>query len=247
MGTLQAYWRSEQRARNLPKARWKAALSRVSKSYLIPEHLLEWLEESDQLHGAGALNNAWGFIPGEAAGAAMLLGRAARLRLEIPALGRVLSVGTGAEQNRIKTETVCTGEGLTAAFRQALTALPSDAQVTDVYCDMNGEPYRADELCFACLRTKAAFGSASDFIAPADCWGDVAAASISLAMILSSIAGAKSYANGAQLVPVGQLGERRAWRSLASGPQPYRGVENAAPVDPQIVRAQHGNNDQSQR
>ena len=181
------------------------------ESYLIPE-TLEWLEESDQLHGAGALNNAWGFIPGEAAGAVMLLGRAAGLRLKIQALGQVLSVGTGTEHNRIKTETVCTGKGLTAAFRQALTALPSDTQVTDVYCDMNGEPYRADEFGFACLRTKAAFGSASDFVAPADCWGDVSAASIPLAMILSSIAGAKSYANGAHsfLWASSESGERGA-------------------------------------
>lgn len=41
-------------------------------SYLEPE-TLEWLEECDQLHGAGPLNNAWGLIPGEAAGAVMLM------------------------------------------------------------------------------------------------------------------------------------------------------------------------------
>ena len=29
---------------------------------------LEWLEACDQLHSAGPLNNAWGFIPGEGAG-----------------------------------------------------------------------------------------------------------------------------------------------------------------------------------
>ena len=100
------------------------------ESYLIPE-TLEWLEESDQLHGAGALNNAWGFIPGEAAGAVMLLGRAAGLRLEIPALGRVLSVGTGTEQNRIKTETA--SARARRPHRQALTALPSDAQVVTMF------------------------------------------------------------------------------------------------------------------
>ena len=45
------------------------------ESYLDPE-TLEWLEENDQLHGAGRLNNAWGFVPGEAAGAALLVDRA---------------------------------------------------------------------------------------------------------------------------------------------------------------------------
>lgn len=165
------------------------------ESYLAPT-TLEWLEECDQLHGAGPLNNAWGFVPGEAAGAVLLLGGDAMRKLGVEPLGRILSVGLGTEPNRIKTETVCIGEGLTAAFREGLAALPSDVCVTDVYCDMNGEPYRADEFGFACLRTRESFVSAADFIAPADCWGDVSAASIPLAMILSSIAGAKGYANG---------------------------------------------------
>jgi 3-oxoacyl-[acyl-carrier-protein] synthase-1 len=61
---------------------------------------------------------------------------------------------------------------------------------------MNGEPYRADEYGFACLRTAEAFQSASDFAAPADCWGDVSAASAPLGIILAAIAGRKAYAKG---------------------------------------------------
>jgi len=165
------------------------------ESYLAPESL-EWLEENDQFHGAGPLNNAWGFIPGEGAGAVLLASSEIVGRLGAPPLARVLSVGKGFEQNRIKTETVCIGEGLTAAFREGLAGLPSDAKVTDVFCDMNGEPYRADEFGFACLRTKEAFVSASDFIAPADCWGDVSAATGPLSLALSTIAFRKAYANG---------------------------------------------------
>jgi 3-oxoacyl-[acyl-carrier-protein] synthase I len=164
-------------------------------SYLAPE-TLEWLEANDQLHGAGPLNNAWGFVPGEGAGAALLVRSDVLGRLGLEALARVLSVGIGFEQNRIKTETVCIGEGLTTAFRAALAALPPGAQITDVYCDMNGEPYRADEFGFAYLRTKDAFVSASDFVAPADCWGDVSAATIPLTMALSTIAARKAYAKG---------------------------------------------------
>jgi len=94
------------------------------ESYLAPE-ALEWLEENDQLHGAGPLNNAWGFIPGEGAGAALLLTGEAVQRIGVAPLTQVLSVGKGFEQNRIKTETVCLGEGLTAAFREGLAGLPS--------------------------------------------------------------------------------------------------------------------------
>lgn len=164
-------------------------------SYIEPE-TLEWLEQNDQLHGAGPLNNAWGFIPGEGAGALLLMRHDVAEKQRLAALARVLGVGTAFEPKRIKTETVCIGEGLTQAFRGALAALPDGAKITDVYCDMNGEPYRGDEYGFTCLRTKEAFESASDFIAPADCWGDVGAAGAPLHLILAAIAGVKGYANG---------------------------------------------------
>ena len=165
------------------------------ESYLAPE-TLEWLEETERLHGAGALNNAWGFVPGEAAGAVLLAMERVVERVEADPPVELLSVGLGFEENRIRTATVCIGDGLTTAFREGLGGLPAGAQVTDVYCDMNGEPYRADEYGFACLRTKDRFVSASDFVAPADCWGDVSAASAPLGLVLSAVASAKRYAGG---------------------------------------------------
>ena len=71
----------------------------------------------------------------------------------------MLGVGVATEAKRIKTETVCIGEGLTEAFRAALASMPVGAKVTDIYCDMNGEPYRADEFGFTALRTKEYFES----------------------------------------------------------------------------------------
>ena len=164
-------------------------------SYIEPE-TLEWLEECDQLHSAGPLNNAWGFIPGEAAGALLLMRASVAKRMHLKPLATVLGIGSAHEPKRIKTETICIGEGLTQAFRNAFTALPADTQVSDVYCDMNGEPYRADEYGFAATRAKEAFASPSDFVAPADCWGDVGAASMPLGIKLALIAGQKWYAQG---------------------------------------------------
>ena len=164
-------------------------------SYLAPE-TLEWLEQCDQLHGAGPLNNAWGFIPGEAAGAVLIVNRASAERLGLPPLACLAGLGVATEPHRIKTETVCLGEGLTQAFRGALQSLSAEAKVSDVYCDLNGEPYRADEYGFTCLRTKEHFVSAADFIAPADCWGDISAAGGPLHLGLAAIAGYKGYANG---------------------------------------------------
>ncbi len=104
----------------------------------------------------------------------------------------MLSVGTAHEPKRIKTETVCIGEGLTEAFREALAVLPAGTKVSDIYCDMNGEPYRADEFGFTALRTKEHFESASDFVAPADCWGDVSARRRLLHVMLACAGGTRA-------------------------------------------------------
>jgi 3-oxoacyl-[acyl-carrier-protein] synthase-1 len=181
--------------RKIDEGAFDACVIAGVESHAAPE-TLEWLEQTERLHGAGSLNNAWGFVPGEAAGAVLLVGDAALHRLGLESLSSILSLGTGFEQNRIRTQTVCIGEGLTAAFRAGLAGLPAGRLVTDIVCDMNGEPYRADEFGFAALRTGEHFVSASDFVTPADCWGDVSAAFVPLALALSTIAGRKTYANG---------------------------------------------------
>lgn len=180
-------------------------------SYIEPL-TLEWLESCDQLHSAGPLNNAWGFIPGEAGAALLLMRESVAQAAELPALAVVLGTGRAMEPKRIKTETVCIGEGLTQAFRGALAALPVGAQVTDVYCDLNGEPYRADEYGFTAVRTNDCFAAASDFVAPADCWGDVGAAGGVLHLMLAGVAGEKGYAKGpvALAWASGETGERAA-------------------------------------
>ena len=68
--------------------------------------------------------------------------------------------------------------------------------MSDIYCDMNGEPYRADEFGFTALRTKEHFESASDFVAPADCFGDVSAAGGPLHLLLACAAAHKGYSKG---------------------------------------------------
>jgi 3-oxoacyl-[acyl-carrier-protein] synthase-1 len=164
-------------------------------SYLEPD-TLEWLEESGQLHGAGPRNNAWGFVPGEGAGAILLLSPRVVEQAVIKPLGRLTSFGRGRESNVIRTGSVCLGQGLTTAFRGAFAGLPSHVKITDVYCDMNGDPYRADEFAFAVARARERFVAPTDFVAPADCWGDVGAASAALFIVLACIAGVKRYSKG---------------------------------------------------
>jgi 3-oxoacyl-[acyl-carrier-protein] synthase-1 len=164
-------------------------------SYLEPE-TLEWLESCEQVHGAGPENNAWGFIPGEAAGFCLLASEAARARYDLSCRCRVLAVGSAREKNLIKTDTVCVGLGLTEAVRQVLRALPAGARVDRMICDQNGEPYRADEFGFTLVRLSERFSAGSDFLAPADCWGDVGAASGPLFVTLAAAAAERGYARG---------------------------------------------------
>jgi 3-oxoacyl-[acyl-carrier-protein] synthase-1 len=164
-------------------------------SYLEPE-TLEWLESCDQLHAAGSSNNAWGFIPGEAAGFCLLASPSACDRYELTGRCRVRTAVTAGEKNLIKTDTVCLGIGLTEVWRRALAALPDGDKVDKMICDLNGEPYRADEFGFALARTSERFVSGSNFLAPADCWGDVGAASAPLFVGLAAAAAERRYAVG---------------------------------------------------
>lgn len=176
-------------------------------SYLEPE-TLEWVEECDQLHGGGALNNAWGFIPGEAAAAMLVATDDFSRKYQLDTFGEVLSIGIGQETKLIKTDTVCIGEGLTQAFRSALSVLSPNEKIHNVLCDMNGEKYRADEYGFSTLRTKDWFRSASDFLALADCWGDVGAAGATLHAAIAVISQRKRYNKG----PLSMI-----WASSESG------------------------------
>lgn len=162
-------------------------------SYLDPE-TLEWVEDNDQLHKT---LNAWGFVPGEAAVGCLLCSSETAHRYELAVLGQIIAADTVHEKNRIKTETVCIGEGLSKVVSQVFQPLQSTGtQIDNTICDQNGEPYRADEFGFMLARNSEYFIDGSDFLAPSDCWGDVGAASGPLFVTLAVTAAKKRYAKG---------------------------------------------------
>lgn len=162
------------------------------ESYLDPL-TLEWLDACEQLKSE---TNRWGFIPGEAAAFCLLTRRATAARLQLPVWAQVMAAATAREESLIKTEAVCVGLGLTKALRGVLGALPPEQVVDHVYCDMNGERYRADEYGFTLTRVGRRLARPSEFCAPADCWGDVGAASGPLFACLAVAAGQRGYAEG---------------------------------------------------
>ncbi|WP_220269787.1 beta-ketoacyl synthase N-terminal-like domain-containing protein [Paracoccus lutimaris] len=181
-------------ARIIAEGRADLVLAGGVDSYLAPE-TLDWLDETEQLHSD---DNIYGFCPGEAAGFVLMAAPDAARRLGLRPLLDLAGVGAAIEDNLIRTEDIVLGHGLAAAFHEAGSGagLAGDRQVDRILCDMNGERYRGNEYGFAVLKSTALFRNAGDFEAPADCWGDVGAASGPLYAALVAEAEARGYSKG---------------------------------------------------
>jgi len=79
-----------------------------------------------------------------------------------------------------------------------MAAPPESPKVDRILCDMNGERYRGNEYGFAAIRNPTLFRNAADFETPADCWGDIGAASGPLFVCLAAEAEARNYSKGLQ-------------------------------------------------
>jgi 3-oxoacyl-[acyl-carrier-protein] synthase-1 len=179
--------------RLLDSGRAAAVLVGGAESHLDAD-TLEWLDSEERLHSE---NNIYGFCPGEGAAFILLAKQGEDAAMEIAA------TGLGREANLLGTENICLGEGLGAAF-----AALSDGPADRIICDMNGERYRGNEYGFAALRAHTLFQDAADFEAPADCWGDVGAASAPLFACLGLEAELRGYAKGPRTL---------IWASSAKG------------------------------
>lgn len=160
---------------------------------------LAWLEDQDLLHGAHrsyegrARANPYGRIPGE--GAVALALSASHKVTARPAWARLLACASAQESALRGDDRPCIGAGLTQAARTALEHAarhlgqpqPStpEAFVGQLTTDLNGEPYRADELGFTWLRLGPWLSPECERLTPALATGDLgcgsAAAHIALA------------------------------------------------------------------
>lgn len=145
------------------------------------------LDAEDRLAPAGSD----GFVPGEGAAFLLVGTRVSRRRLGLDALARVVGVGLGDEAGHRGSPEPYRGDGLAAAFRTLLGALPPDhAPVRCVYAGFNGENLPAKEWGVAYLRHAQRFAEGVRVEHPADCIGDAGAAlgPIMLALAAAGIA-----------------------------------------------------------
>jgi len=174
-------------------------------SYVDPD-AIDWLEMNDQLH---CERNPWGFVPGEAAAAVMLARAADAARFGACPMASVEGTAVARERALIKTSDVCVGRGLTEAIQGAVSSLHPSARIATLMCDMNGEPYRADELGYARVRMAHLFVDPS-FVTPVECCGDVGAASGALFAALATMSGVASGEGHTLLSTSGEDGLRAA-------------------------------------
>jgi 3-oxoacyl-[acyl-carrier-protein] synthase I len=159
---------------------------------------VEWLNANRQL--AGAVSRS-GFVPGEGAAFCLLATDKALNRLGLKPTARVRAVAAGKETKLIKTTDMCLGEGLSATVRDAVSSLRlPDERINEIYCDINGERYRSEEWGFVCLRLAQYFDDATAYHSPAECLGDMGAASGPLFAVLACRAFARGYSRGPRVM-----------------------------------------------
>lgn len=177
-------------------------------SYHDPD-TLEWLDTSGLLMSSSNRN---GFPPGEAAVACLLANRSAVNRHGLEVLANIKAACIALEPNTIRGNEVCIGDGLSAALKGVSSNLylPQQA-ITATYCDLNGERYRNEEFVYTLLRVQEVFVDAHDYLCPADCWGDVGAASGPLFASLAILAAQRGYSKGS--FPVLWAGSESGFRA----------------------------------
>ena len=154
---------------------------------------LEWLDETQRLHSE---RNRDGFVPGEGAGFCLLASPTTARQLGARVLARVRAVSVSTEPCPFTSDQVCTALGLTEAFHSVLAALPDGERADWTLCDMNGESFRASEWMYAYIRSGTKHRDPLEIWHPADCYGDVGAASGAVLMSLATAAWSRQYARG---------------------------------------------------
>jgi 3-oxoacyl-[acyl-carrier-protein] synthase-1 len=179
--------------KQMQQGSFEACLVGGVDSYFHPD-TMEWLDRNRQLSGSVSRS---GFIPGEGAGFCLLMTEQVQAQLGLAPLARMRAMGIGKETKLIKTEDMCLGEGLAATVREAVSGLrlPTE-RINQIICDINGERYRGEEWGFVCLRLSQYFDDPTAYLSPAECWGDVGAASGPLFAMLACQAAARGYARG---------------------------------------------------
>ena len=127
-----------------------------------------------------------GFAPGEAA-AFLLLTR--KPELALARQGHIIALsppGMAEEPGHLYSEEAYRGDGLDQAFKKALGNHPQPTNIHSIYSSMNGESHWAKEYGVAFMRNRNAFQDPVGIEHPADCYGDLGAATAPVLIALAA-------------------------------------------------------------
>lgn len=146
--------------------------------------LLAHLDRAQRLLGG----RGDGFIPGEGAGLLLLRKGPAAGTIQLTAAANT------AEPGHLLSDELCHGDGLTQAFAKTLAA--ADQPVRTVFCGLNGENASGKEWGLAAVRLGGRLDPAFRLFHPADCYGDLGAASAPALWCLGALGLAQGHLSG---------------------------------------------------
>ncbi len=124
-----------------------------------------------------------GLLPGEGAALLLLEAPARALARGATILALLEAPASAREAITVDTDTPCDGAGLSAAIEATLAGLDDGgAAIGLCACDLNGEPFRSEELGHALVRSLRHVPRPLRLRHLADCIGDTGAASMALAL-----------------------------------------------------------------
>lgn len=151
---------------------------------------LKGLDEMERIKGK---KNPSGLIPGESAVAIIVETQAHALARNAVILATVSAIAGTMEQNTISSDRPSSGLGLSNAIRQACQQA-GELKPRWIVCDLNGETYRAYEWGMTQVKANDVLSGLASVWHPADCFGDVGAATGGLLIGLVIKAFEKEYA-----------------------------------------------------
>jgi 3-oxoacyl-[acyl-carrier-protein] synthase-1 len=164
---------------------------------LLDYPILSWLDDSGRLKTD---RRDHGFIPGEAA-AFLVIERAHDARARgAHVLASILAKGFSVEPHPLGSPIPSRAEGLTQALRIACATTAGAGSLRGVLCDLNGELYRMREWAMARGRALPELAADTLLWHPADCYGDLGAASGAALAAIAATAFDRGWLDGPLLV-----------------------------------------------